>query len=140
MIPKPDARHEALQASIVPGIRTFIGRELPESGRREESVMRRPIAALMVMFAAVALPAYAEPHHATMDEAKSVSLKAASYVREKGPEAGTKAFMASKGEWHDRDLYSFMLDGKGVNIAHGGNREPHHAESSLGLVSLGHAA
>ena len=102
--------------------------------------MRRPIAALMVVFAVVVLPAYAEPQRATMDEAKSMSLKVASYVREKGPDAGTKAFMASNGEWHDRDLYSFMLDGKGVNIAHGANREPCHAESSLGRVSLGHAA
>lgn len=107
--------------------------------------MRRPIAALMVMFAAVALPAHAEPQRATMDEAKSMSLKAASlkaasYVREKGPGAGTKAFMASKGEWHDRDLDAFTLDGKGVNIAHGANREPRHAESSLGRVRLGHAA
>lgn len=80
----------------------------------------RHFAALMMTIGTLVQPAFAG-ERATMDEAKAMSGKAAAYVRDHGRDAGIKAFMAPGGQWHDRDLYVFMLDGKGANIAHGVN-------------------
>jgi len=82
--------------------------------------MRYLTAALMVTVATMVQPAFAD-EHATMDEAKAMSVKAAAYVQDHGRDEGIKAFMAPGGQWHDRDLYVFMSDRKGVNIAHGVN-------------------
>ena len=81
--------------------------------------MRGLLVALMITMATMVGTASAEQQYGTMEEAKAMSLKAAAYVREQGRDAATKAFMSPGAPWHDRDLYVFVLNGKGVNLAHG---------------------
>jgi hypothetical protein len=58
---------------------------------------------------------------ATPDEAKAMSIKAAEYLKSVGPEKAFPAFDAKDSSWHDRDLYVYVLDAKGVMVAHGTN-------------------
>lgn len=58
---------------------------------------------------------------ATLDEAKSMALKAAEYLRAVGPEKALSEFNAKDGPWHDRDLYVFVMDADGVTAANGNN-------------------
>jgi len=78
----------------------------------------RILAALMIAVPAIVQPAFAQKaERASMDEAKAMATKAAVYARDHGRGEGVKAFMAPGGQWHDRDLYVFMLDSKGVSLA-----------------------
>lgn len=56
---------------------------------------------------------------ATPDEAKAMCEKAAHEIEAKGIDAAVSEFHAKGGAFHDRDLYVFVLDNKGVAVAHG---------------------
>jgi cytochrome c len=58
---------------------------------------------------------------ATPDQAKAMSIKAAEYLKSVGPEKALPEFSAKDGPWHDRDLYVFVDDIKGVMVANGTN-------------------
>jgi signal transduction histidine kinase len=58
---------------------------------------------------------------ATAEEARTMAMKAAQYLRESGPEMAFAAFNAKDGPWHDRDLYVLVLDQTGKMLANGGN-------------------
>jgi signal transduction histidine kinase len=58
---------------------------------------------------------------ASQDEAKAMAMKAAEYLKTVGPEKAFADFDAKDSQWHDRDLYVTVEDGKGVLVAHGGN-------------------
>lgn len=58
---------------------------------------------------------------ATLDEAKAMVKKARAYLREVGPEKAFAEFSNPKGRFVDRELYLFVNDRNGVNLAHGAN-------------------
>jgi len=58
---------------------------------------------------------------ATPNEAKAMAVKAADYLKSVGPEKALPEFSAKDGPWHDRDLYVFVDDIKGVMVANGTN-------------------
>ncbi|MFA5914309.1 MAG: cache domain-containing protein [Burkholderiales bacterium] len=57
----------------------------------------------------------------TLDEAKAMVKKARAYMREQGTEKAFAEFSNPKGKFHDRDLYIYVYDKKGKNVAHGAN-------------------
>jgi cytochrome c len=57
---------------------------------------------------------------ATPDEAKAMSIKAAAFLKDNGPEKAFPAF-EKDAAWHDRDLYVFVQDSKLVMMSHGVN-------------------
>lgn len=63
----------------------------------------------------------AASERATLDEAKAMVKKARAHLREVGPEKAFAEFSNPKGRFVDRDLYVFVNDKSGVNLAHGGN-------------------
>jgi cytochrome c len=80
-------------------------------------IMAAVLASLAVGFTA---PAMGQPR-ATLDEAKAMVKKARAYLREVGPEKAFAEFSNPKGRFVDRELYVFVNDKKGFNLAHGGN-------------------
>ena len=76
------------------------------------------IAALLSLVLGFAGTAMANTN-ASPDEAKNMAVKAAGLMKEQGPEAAMAAFMAPGGEWHDRDLYVFVIGDDGTMMAHG---------------------
>ena len=57
----------------------------------------------------------------TLEEAKAMSLRAADFLRQEGPEKAFPVFNAKDGPFHDRDLYVMVYDNTGLNVAHGAN-------------------
>lgn len=57
--------------------------------------------------------------NATPEEAKAMAMRAASYLTSEGSEKAFAAFNQSGGQYHDRDLYVFVIDGTGTWVAHG---------------------
>jgi cytochrome c len=57
----------------------------------------------------------------TANEAKTLVEKAASYIKSEGKEKAFAEFTNNKGKFVDRDLYIFVVDFKGLTLAHGGN-------------------
>ncbi len=76
------------------------------------------IAALLSLVLGFAGTAMANTN-ASPDEAKNMAVKAAGLMQSQGPEAAMAAFMAPGGEWHDRDLYVFVIGDDGTMMAHG---------------------
>ena len=58
---------------------------------------------------------------ATANEAKGLVEKAAAYVKAEGKEKAFAEFSNPNGKFVDRDLYIFIVDFKGLTLAHGGN-------------------
>ena len=56
---------------------------------------------------------------ASPDEAKVMAERAALHARAVGSQAAGQDFSTPGGEWHDRDLYVFMVGKDGVMTAHG---------------------
>ncbi|MBA4418961.1 MAG: histidine kinase [Syntrophus sp. (in: bacteria)] len=57
----------------------------------------------------------------TAAEAKAMVEKAAAFMKANGKEKAFQAFSDQKGQFVKDDLYIFVLDLKGVTLAHGGN-------------------
>jgi signal transduction histidine kinase len=77
-------------------------------------------AGLMLCLIVLALsPASASDQKATREEAKAMAEKAATLLKAEGPEKASVKFQDKDGGFIDRDLYVFVLDGKGVFVAHG---------------------
>jgi cytochrome c len=57
----------------------------------------------------------------TPDEAKAMSLHAADFLRQEGPDKAFPVFNAKGGPFHDRDLYVMVYDTTGKNVSHGAN-------------------
>lgn len=55
----------------------------------------------------------------TRDEAVAMVKRVQEKFRKSGPDAAFRAITAKTREFHDRDLYPFVYDLKGVNVAHG---------------------
>ena len=57
---------------------------------------------------------------ASLDEAQAMSEAAATFLATEGPDVAFAAFNEGD-EWHDRDLYVFVVDMDGTMVAHGAN-------------------
>jgi cytochrome c len=57
----------------------------------------------------------------TIDEAKALVKKARAYIHEVGPDKAFAEFNNPKGQFIDRDLYVFVNDTTGQEMANGGN-------------------
>lgn len=80
-------------------------------------MLKKFLFAAAMLFTAATISNAAE--FASQDEAKAMAEKAAAHVKSAGLETAIKDFMTEGGSWHDRDLYVFVFDAKGVTIAHG---------------------
>ena len=58
----------------------------------------------------------------TPDEAKSMALHAADFLRQNGADTAFPVFNAKGGQFHDRDLYVMVYDDSGKNVSHGANQ------------------
>lgn len=81
--------------------------------------MRAAVAALFVAMGVFATGAGAQ-ERGTPAEAQAMAEAAAAYLTANGPEIAYPAFNDGP-EWHDRDLYVFVIADGGVNLAHGAN-------------------
>ncbi len=63
----------------------------------------------------------AAQERAAPEDAKEMSEKAAQFLKEQGPAIAFPAFNEGA-EWHDRDLYVFVVAEDGTMAAHGANR------------------
>ena len=77
---------------------------------------RRMIAIVAATF--VALSAANAQERGTLAEAQAMSESAAAFLETEGTVIAFDAFDNAE-EWKDRDLYVFVLDPDGVNVAHG---------------------
>lgn len=59
--------------------------------------------------------------HGTAQEAEAMVKKAIAYIKTKGPETAYAEFNNPKGSFIDRDLYIFVIDMNGKDLAHGAN-------------------
>ncbi len=80
-------------------------------------LLSRTLVLLCVLFS---FSAYAGDK-GTADEAKAMSLRAAEFLRQEGPDKAFPVFDAKDGPFHDRDLYVMVYDQTGKNVAHGAN-------------------
>jgi hypothetical protein len=84
--------------------------------------MRRNLYVLWAIVTMLVVPTLAwAAGQGTPDEAKAMAIKAAEYLKSVGPEKAFPEFNAKDGPWHDRDLYVYVLDSKGMMTAHGTN-------------------
>jgi cytochrome c len=86
----------------------------------EVIAMRSPTLLILPLCLLLAPPAFAAGQ-ATPDEAKTMAIKAADYLKSVGPEKAFPEFNAKEGPWRDRDLYVFVDDSKGVMVANSTN-------------------
>ncbi len=59
----------------------------------------------------------------TKEEAKAMVDAAWEHLKKAGPEKAYKDFISDKAAWTKKDLYVFVVDGKGVMLAHGANEK-----------------
>ena len=72
---------------------------------------------------AVVVVAFGSAHaqdRASLDEAQALSEMAAEFLAAEGPDVAFPAFNDGD-DWHDRDLYVFVLALDGTMVAHGAN-------------------
>ncbi len=82
------------------------------------SIIRKLLAVVMIN-AVLATAAFAG---GTEKEAQAMLDKAMAYIKDHGTDAAYKAFSdLDNKEFHDKDIYIFAYDLKGVNLAHGAN-------------------
>jgi cytochrome c len=79
-------------------------------------------AALLALLSVGLAAAATAADRATLDEARAMVKKARAYIREVGAEKAFSELSNPKGRFVDRDLYVFVNDRSGVNLAHGGNQ------------------
>jgi cytochrome c len=81
------------------------------------------IVSMIVLFAVmVQLPVYAGDT-GTKEEAMAMVKKATEYIKANGKEKAFAEFTNKKEQFVDRDLYIFVVDFKGLTLAHGGNEK-----------------
>ncbi len=67
-----------------------------------------------------AAPAFAQ-ERGSFDDAKNLITKAQAHIKKVGAETAFKDFTNDKANWNYKDVYVFVLDMKGNQIAHGAN-------------------
>lgn len=76
---------------------------------------------LGLFFFALQSPAIAAGDKGNADEAVALVKKAIAYMKENGKEKTYAEISNTKGQFVDRDLYLFVSDFSGKNLAHGAN-------------------
>lgn len=86
--------------------------------------MKRLLVVLIVTLA-FAVPSFSAvaDTEATPEQAKSLVLKAAEYFKEHGRAAALTEFSNPSGQFVKGELYLFVLDQKGIMVAHGANQK-----------------
>jgi cytochrome c len=79
--------------------------------------MKKLLIAILVNFLLVSF-AFAG---GTAKEAQTLVEKGMAYIKANGKEKAFAEFTDTKGKFIDRDLYIFVVDFKGLTLAHGGN-------------------
>ena len=79
----------------------------------------RPLITLLLA-GVVSISAMAQDH-GTKDEAKGLANAALVHIKKVGNEQAFKDFTTDKANWTKKDLYVFVVDGKGSMLAHGAN-------------------
>lgn len=79
--------------------------------------MKKLLIAILVNFLLVSF-AFAG---GTAKEAQTLVEKGMAYIKANGKEKAFAQFTDTKGKFIDRDLYIFVVDFKGLTLAHGGN-------------------
>jgi cytochrome c len=79
--------------------------------------MKKLLIAILVNFLLVSF-AFAG---GTAKEAKTLVEKGVAYIKANGKDKAFAEFTDTKGKFIDRDLYIFVVDFKGLTLAHGGN-------------------
>ncbi|WP_170298931.1 cache domain-containing protein [Massilia eburnea] len=83
--------------------------------------MKGFLASVAMGFSLLSMPAWAADK-GSADEAVAMVKKAAAMIKAEGKEKAFAAFAdAGNKDFHDRDLYVFVYDLNGVNLAHGNN-------------------
>ncbi|MCX5804532.1 MAG: cache domain-containing protein [Proteobacteria bacterium] len=75
----------------------------------------------LVMLAMVICGVVYNVNAATLDEAKSMAVKAAGYAKANGMEKAAAEFNNQNGQFRKGDIYIVMIDYNGKVIAHGGS-------------------
>ncbi len=78
-----------------------------------------PKISLLVMTALLATSAYAANERASADDCVALVKKAVAYVKANGKDKAFAEFNNPKGQFIDRNLYIFVYDLNGVNLAIG---------------------
>jgi TRAP-type uncharacterized transport system substrate-binding protein len=82
---------------------------------------RLTVAISSVLMATLLCPAAIAATYGTRDEAVAMVRRVQDKYKKDGLEPTLKAITAKTKEFHDRDLYTWVLDFSGVLLAHGGN-------------------
>ena len=83
--------------------------------------MKAFLASVAISLGLLSIPALAADK-GTADEAVAMVKKAAAKIKAEGKEKAYAAFAdPTNKEFHDRDLYIFVYDLNGINVAHGNN-------------------
>ncbi len=85
--------------------------------------MRKLIALLVLALLAPAVPAVAADDRASTKDAERMVHKAVEFLKKEGKEKAFPVFSDPKGPFTYRDLYVFVIDLKGVVLAHGTKKE-----------------
>ena len=74
----------------------------------------------LLLASVVSVTALAQDH-GTKDEAKTLVNAALAHIKKVGNDQALKDFTTDKANWTKKDLYVFVVDTKGVVLAHGVN-------------------
>jgi signal transduction histidine kinase len=83
--------------------------------------MKKILVAVFVILFVVSVAFAAKSNKGTADEAKAMATKAVALIKSAGKAKAFAEFNNSKGAFIDRDLYIYVIDFKGVVLAHGAN-------------------
>jgi signal transduction histidine kinase len=85
--------------------------------------MKRYLLSLSLVFCVIlfAMPASATGDRGTAEEAIALVHKGIAYIKAHGAEKAYAAINEPKGQFYDRDLYLFVFDSSGKDVAHGAN-------------------
>ena len=78
---------------------------------------------MTLLFAGVLSVSAMAQDHGTKEEAKSLTNAALAHIKKVGNEQAFKDFTTDKANWSKKDLYVFVMDAKGLTLAHGANEK-----------------
>ena len=78
---------------------------------------------MTLLFAGVLSVSAMAQDHGTKEEAKSLANAALAHIKKVGNEQAFKDFTTDKANWSKKDLYVFVMDAKGLTLAHGANEK-----------------
>jgi len=86
---------------------------------REKTMLRTFVGLTMILLPIIAAQSTSAVEFGTREEAKAMVKRVQDKFKRDGAEATFKAITGKSKAFHDRDLYPFVYDLNGVNVAHG---------------------